>query len=300
MNLDRRPVTRMAEASAPLAAWLADGVAVALDRRASCRVEPASGVAIEDKAALLRCAGSSLSTSEWPAGLDALVRVLRAAGLETELRASAHGRVPASTGLGVAAALGLAAACAAAAACGQPLSAEAAARLVEDALGPAPELNLGLAVARLGTGATLEAGGARRLAADPARLEQALLLADSGVPARPGPPGPAPERLERLRGELAAALEQGDDARVPGLIAAAWSERVALTPEVATPEAQPVLELARRAGGAGRPCGPGGGGLLLLWLPAEAVTALRADLAQAGLRVFPCRLDVLGVEVEAG
>jgi galactokinase/mevalonate kinase-like predicted kinase len=298
VTTDPRVPKRGAEASAPLAALLADGVAVALDRRASCRIEPAAEITLEDKAALLRFAGATLSEATLPPGLIPLASVLRALGLERELRASAHGRVPASTGLGVVAALALAAATAATRACEQAFSAAAAMRLVEQALGPSPALRLALASAHLGQVVTLEHGQVRRVAADPARVEQALLLVDSGVPARPVPAVDAPERVEAGRVALVAALEQGDDARVPEAIASAWAERVAHTPEVATPEAEHVLELARRAGGAGRPCGPGGGGLLLLWLPPDTQTGLRAELTQAGLRVFPCRLDLLGLDIE--
>lgn len=292
-------LTRVAEASAPLAALLADGLALAIDRRASCRVEPAVGLMLEDKGALLRFTGAALDAAEVPPGLQALARVLHASGAPSALHAVAHGRVPTSTGLGVLAALGLSAASAISVACEQRRDDEAAARCVEGALGTSPALRLALAASRLGQAVAFgEDGGVRRVAADPAWLEQALMLVDTGVPARLLPAGDD-ERPAPRASELVMALEQGADLDVPTLIAAAWAERVAQVPAVATPEVESVLALARRAGGAGRPCGPGGGGLVLLWLPVGAHAALRVALTQAGLRVFPCRLDLLGLDVEA-
>jgi hypothetical protein len=291
---------RSAEAGAPVCARLTDGIAIALDRRASGRVERrAAGVRLESKQALARVEGDRLADLRVPAALAALREVLLAGGFDERVGAVVQARVPADTGLSpdLAATVASAAAGLCLARGGVPAP-EDVARLVERAFRDAGE---GGGVDPLVLWTALRGGCQRRLgtevrpvALDPAWIEQSLLLADSGVPARPRAGGCGPSPVDAA---LETALHAKDGEALPRLIAAGWEAACARDPGVATPEAEAALHLARAAGGAGRPCGPGGGGLLLLWFPPDARAQVVEGLRQAGRRSFPCRVDLLGLDL---
>jgi hypothetical protein len=62
------------------------------------------------------------------------------------------------------------------------------------------------------------------------------------------------------------------------------------------PAVERIVALVGEHGGAARPCRPGAGGLVAVWIPAERRAPLLAGLREAGARTFPCRVDLLGVE----
>ncbi len=285
------------EAGAPARALLARGVAVALDRRATCRLERApGGVALAWKDALARAEADRLGELRAPVALQAWPPLLTRLGVTDGVRIEGQARVPASAGLATDTALLVAIAAAALRALGQ-LADEARIAPALAALG-ADALDVWMAL----YGGLGQAGvdGPAEVVSDPAWVEQALMLADVGLPARSdvSPLAPSVEERELAR-ELAAALAACDDLATPQLIARAWQAQRAIDPQAETPAAAGVLSVARALGGAGRPCGPRGGGLLLLWLPPDAHDAARTRLRIDGVRLHGCRVDVLGLECEA-
>ena len=72
---------------------------------------------------------------------------------------------------------------------------------------------------------------------------------------------------------------------------------------VAAPQAEHIAGVVRAAGGAARVCGGGDGGILAVWAPPGARgpgrrEAVPAAARQAGLRLFPARVDLRGLDVE--
>jgi galactokinase/mevalonate kinase-like predicted kinase len=281
---------RVVEATAPCRVDLeggepgGPGVAVAIDRRVGCRVETGiEGVELES---------DSLAA-----------RVLAALGLERGVRVSTHSRVPEGSGLGEEVALAVALTGALAAALGRELSPEAIVRLAADAArGAAPEADRTAAETAVRGGAVVAAPGGGEgdgavLEADPGRIEECLMLVDAGAQASAPPPPPAAARSVR------AALLEGRFEDVVDLWVEEWAARERLSPGWPPPEAGRLAALVRTAGGAARLCGAGRGRVLAVWAPPgprgpgprEAVQfALRA----AGVRAFPARVDLRGLEVE--
>ncbi len=94
------------------------------------------------------------------------------------------------------------------------------------------------------------------------------------------------------------ALLAGDEAAVGEAIAAEWSARRRLAPEVCPPELAHLADEALTAGAAAvKACGAGGGGSLLLWHPPEQRGAIEAALLAAapGARVLARGLANEGV-----
>jgi galactokinase/mevalonate kinase-like predicted kinase len=160
--------------------------------------------------------------------------------------------------------------------------------------------------------------GAEVLPVDAARIEECLLLVDGGRPPRP-PRGGGDlvrahvEENERVRagvGAVAAAARSVREALVDGrfedvteLLAEEWEARKRLAPDVTTPEIDRIVAAAREAGGAGKACGAGEGSVVAIWAPPGrrgpgAREAVERDLVASGLRVFPARVDLRGLEVD--
>ena len=159
-----------------------------------------------------------------------------------------------------------------------------------------------------------DTGGGRPegLGVDPARVEESLLLVDSGSTrpaeedgsgAAEGKDGPgARDELARVARELRHALTEGRFEEVVDLFAAEWEARKLVSPRVTTVEIDRVVDLVRGAGGAARACGPGPGGLVAAWAPPGERApgrreAVEEALAGASLRVFPARVDLLGLDL---
>ncbi len=84
--------------------------------------------------------------------------------------------------------------------------------------------------------------------------------------------------------ECRAAIVVRNERAVGRAIAAEWQARRRLAPEVSTPELERVIEAGLGAGAlAGKACGAGGGGSVLLWtVPADREAVAAAALAAAG------------------
>lgn len=296
-------------------------VAVALDRRAYCRVATTgSGVRVESKDTLLKLQVPSVA--DLPnEGVPGLVRgVLLALGARSGLDVITQARVPFETGLGSSFALAVAIAAATTRALGRALVPEALPELTRGlpgGLGAEPGAGVDTLAAIQGGAlaapiVSKHPESAARLQVDPGRIEQCLLLVDpaSGPPLEKTVSRPSPDEaaVRGMLATIAAGAERVRDALVAGQTSAV-SDLVAAEHEawrslgLDTGPADAVARLVRTSGGAARACGRGPKSLVLVWAepggrgpgPREAVAdALKA----AGYRSFPCRVDLRGLEVE--
>lgn len=312
---------RVVEVTAPLCLCLADGapraateapgvvaVRLAIDRRASCVVRPRErGVVFES-----RDSGEKVEAAEFPeltasGGTLAPLAgaIIRLLGVDAGLHITTHSPVPVNSGLPVLATLSLAMTGAIASLTSRGLTPAQVASLATQAVEPvvAPRFSLsadGFLTPFVG-GAHLVEGSRsslrwRSLAADPARLEECILLVDAG----PTDGAPSPERSSAGTGfpdGVVAALEAGRMEDVTRLIAENWDARAS---ETGDPGLRRIAEIAREAGGAIRPCAPGRGGLVLAWaVPggrgSGARERLEAALRKEGFRLLPVRVDLRGL-----
>jgi galactokinase/mevalonate kinase-like predicted kinase len=286
-------------------------VTVAIDRRAWCRVESGiDGVRIESKDTLRRVEGGDLEEALAKGASPVVGRVLRAMGVASGVRVVTQCRVPEGSGLGESSALAAAAAGALARVRGAVLDSDAVARIAEEADEPKWGVTTEhrechtavrggvLALHPEGTGLRAEA-----LAIDPARIEESLLLIDAGRPSPAGGRDEARGALPSIASRVLEALLAGRFEDVIGLWAEEWEARRCPPAGWPAAEAERIAGVVREAGGAARVCGGGEGGVLALWATPGArgrgrreavVEAARA----AGLRLFPARVDLRGLDVE--
>lgn len=301
-------------------------VNVAIDRRASCRVETgAEGVTIESKDTQQKAVGRDVSEVLGGGALSLAAYILRALGIETGVRVTTQSRVPAGSGLGGSSALAVTIAAAAARATGREIGHDGLWPIVRDAeaqcIGVPTGIQDYLAAIHGGVlGLHLETGGVRveRLAVDPAAVEECLQLVDAGATRFSGINNwdvfkgqidgdarvqGALGEIARVAGAVRAALVERRLGDVAGLMAQEWEARKRLAPGVTTPEIDRIAELARGSGGAAKVCGAGGGGMVAVW----ATTGERGEgsreragreLLAAGFRGVPFRVDLRGLEVE--
>lgn len=329
--------SRVVEATAPACLDLAGGglapargvdpdavsaaVSVAIDRRASCRVETGTpGLYVESKDAPFRVLGRNVDELLAAGCAPLIPAVLRFLGIDSGLKITFQSRTPAGLGLGEDALVVAVSAAVLRAVGGDPEPDEIV-RVAHDVLTALPRAAQA-GVPRLqpafqgGTWAFhLEPGAARaeRLEADPGRVEESLLLVDTGgaaVPEIAREPALAQPGSEQVAREIAAlarevghALAGHRYADVGGLIAREWELRKRLNPARDTPEVDRVVDIARAAGGAARTCGGGGAGLMLIWAqPGQGGEGSRErverGLRDAGLRILPLRVDLRGLEVD--
>jgi hypothetical protein len=293
----------IAEATAPCRVELAGGaeagatVGVAIDRRAWCRVETGvEGVEVESKDALRKAWGRSLSEIPASGPLGLAARVLRGLGVEDGVRVVCQSRVPAGSGLGEAAALAVAVAAATARAVGRGLEAPDIARVAGEAAGAVADSSVAARGGVLATGAGRPE--AEALAVDPGRVEESLLLIQCDTPVDGGGSAAATvvgSVAERVR----EAFARGRFEDIVDLWVEEWEAREAGIPE----GVRQIAGIVREAGGAVRAPGGAGGSVLAAWAPPgqrgpgcrEAV--LRAA-REAGLRLFPARVDLRGLDVQ--
>jgi D-glycero-alpha-D-manno-heptose-7-phosphate kinase len=292
----------------------------AIDRRAWARVETGvTGVRIESKDTLAKAEGRDVS--EVLGGGGSLVAyILRALGIDSGVKVVTHSRVPAGSGLGGSSALAVAIVAAAARAFGKELDADSMWPVVRDAeaqnMGVPAGMQDHLAAIHGGVlGIHLDPGAVRaaRLATDPARVEESLLLVDAGVTRFSGINNwevfkgqidgneqvrGALGRIVSAAGRLRDALEAHRYDDVAPLMDDEWQARKQLAPGVTTPEIDRIAELAREAGGAAKVCGAGGGGMVAVWAVPGKREKAQAAIRDAGFKVVPFRVDLRGLEVE--
>ena len=304
-------MARVVEATAPCRVDLAGGgpgasvLAVAIDRRVSCRVETGpSGVELESRDTLRKASAPDLNAVGEVPSLGLAVEVLRALDVRTGLRVTTQTRLADGTGLGDAGALAVALTGAVARALGRDLSSDdvlrVAAEAARHAARDAPAAGAEAAAVHGGIVAVEHgaAAGAEVLPVDPARVEESLLLVDTGRAARSVPPV-SRDATDAVR----AALLAGRLEEILDLWAEDWKagrEGVAGWPP---PEAGRVTDVVLAAGGATRLCGVGRGRVLAVWAPpgprgAGRREAVQAALRSCGVRLFAGRVDLRGLDVE--
>jgi len=154
---------------------------------------------------------------------------------------------------------------------------------------------------------------AERLATDPARIEESLLLVDAGVTRFSGINNwevfkgqiDGDEGVRRSLSEIVAAARALKDAlvahayaEVVPLMAAEWAARKRLAPGVTSPEIDRIAEAAESAGGAAKVCGAGGGGMVSVWATPGRRAGVEAALHGAGFKPIAFRLDLRGLEID--
>jgi D-glycero-alpha-D-manno-heptose-7-phosphate kinase len=301
-------------------------VTVAIDRRAWCRVETGvAGVHLESKDSLQKAEGKNVSDLLGHGGLSLVAHILHSLGIETGVRVTTQAKVPTGAGLGGSSALATAVAGAAARATGRDLAPTDLWPTLRDVetqcLGIPRGVQDYLTAIHGGVLAVhLDPGAVRveRLETDPGRVEESLILVDSGVTRSPGlnnwgllkGQGEGSPRVGESLAAIASAARRVRQAlvsacyeEVGALLVEEWEARKRLEPGVTTPEIDRIAEVAAAAGGGAKVCGAGGGGLVAVWAtPGERSPGTRerveAALRAAGFRSFPVRVDLLGLELE--
>jgi len=301
-------------------------VGVGIDRRAWARVETGvDGVHVESKDTLVKARAATVSELLGADPRSLVAHVLGALGVESGLRVVTQSRVPVGSGLGGPLAVAVAVAAAVCHTRGRAVDPDRLGPIVRDAEArstgrPAGILAPHVALRGGALALHLEPGTARvePLELDPARVEECLLLVDASASRVAGLDSWAvckrrvegDEETVRSLAKIAAvargvreALLEGRFLDVVDLLGEEWEARKRLGSAVTTPEVDRVVETARAAGGAARACGPRGGGVVAVWAPPGGRGAGRREavehaLTAAGVRVFPARVDLRGLELD--
>ena len=329
-------MTRAVEATAPTRIDLAGGtldiwplylfhpgavtVNAAIDRRAWCRVETNhEGVRIESKDTLRKAEGRDVSEVLGGGELSLVANILRALDIETGVKVITQSRVPSGSGLGGSSALSVAVAAALRAAFDRKIDPDELWPVVRDAeaqtIGVPTGVQDYLAAIHGGVlGIHLEPGELRveKLATDPARVEECLILVDSGVSHFSGLNNwevfkgqiDGQENVRKCLGEIVAAAKGAREALVSGryddvgaFMSAEMQSRVRLAPGVSSPEIDRIREAAASAGGAAKVCGAGGGGCLFCLVPPADLPKVREALADGGAGILDFRIETAGLQV---
>ncbi|MGB6430518.1 MAG: hypothetical protein WBF06_08025, partial [Candidatus Acidiferrales bacterium] len=108
------------------------------------------------------------------------------------------------------------------------------------------------------------------------------------------------EKIAAVAREVRAALERNDWANLGRLIREEWDFRRRNLPTISTPLIDRILAAARREGAlAGKVCGAGGGGCMVLLIEPDARTRVEAAVAKSGAQLLPLRIDRQGVQLTA-
>jgi D-glycero-alpha-D-manno-heptose-7-phosphate kinase len=296
-------------------------VNAAIDRRAWCRVETGhEGVRIESKDTQRKAEGRDVSEVLGSGELALVANILRALDIETGVKVITQSRVPSGSGLGGSSALSVAVAAALRAAFDRKIDPDELWPVVRDAeaqtIGVPTGVQDYLAAIHGGVlGIHLEPGELRveKLATDPARVEECLLLVDSGVSHFSGLNNwevfkgqiDGQANVRKCLGEIVAAAKGAREALVTGryddvgaFMAAEMASRIRLAPGVSSPEIDRIKEAAASAGGAAKVCGAGGGGMVSVWATPGKREGVQAALQAAGFKPIPFRLDLRGLEID--
>ncbi|HVR42620.1 MAG TPA: hypothetical protein VMS56_04175 [Thermoanaerobaculia bacterium] len=105
--------------------------------------------------------------------------------------------------------------------------------------------------------------------------------------------------ISRISMEMEAALEAHDLAAAGAALDREWAARKRLVDGISTPEVDAVIETAKRAGAwAGKVCGAGGGGCIVILTPAEARETVIAALRNAPGRTLDVSPVGNGLSIE--
>jgi len=107
-------------------------------------------------------------------------------------------------------------------------------------------------------------------------------------------------RIRDLAEEMRAAVAARDPDALARVLAAEWTERRRLAPVVSNPAIERLLDAARRAGArAGKVCGAGGGGCMVLAVDDTAGDTVAPAVRAAGGRTLDFRPDDRGLSVRS-
>ncbi len=106
------------------------------------------------------------------------------------------------------------------------------------------------------------------------------------------------ERISDVAQKMRVAMEKPDWQEAGRLMTEEWSFRKRNLPTISTKTIDRVIEGARRNGAlAGKVCGAGGGGCVVLLIEPDARERVEMAIIEAGAQVLPMRIDRQGVQV---
>jgi len=106
------------------------------------------------------------------------------------------------------------------------------------------------------------------------------------------------ERISQVAQKLRGALEEANWNLAGALMREEWSFRKRNLPTISTPIIDRAIAGARRNGAlAGKVCGAGGGGCVVLLIKPEAREGVECAIREAGAKVLPVKIDRQGVRV---
>ena len=106
------------------------------------------------------------------------------------------------------------------------------------------------------------------------------------------------ERISDVAQNLRVALEAADWQEAGRLMREEWSFRKRNLPTISTKKIDQVIDGALRSGAlAGKVCGAGGGGCVVLLIEPEARHRVESAILEAGAQLIPVTIDRHGVEV---
>lgn len=161
----------------------------------------------------------------------------------------------------------------------------------------------------------MQIGKVRReaLAVDQDRLEEHLLLCYTGVPRNSGINNwevykrhvdaereifELFERIVEATEEMRRVIESGEYQGVANALDREWSTRRQLAPGISTPLIEQLFSEAKKAGAlAGKVCGAGGGGCVVLAVDPERKEEVVSAATQLGVEVLPFRIVQQGLQV---
>ena len=106
------------------------------------------------------------------------------------------------------------------------------------------------------------------------------------------------EHISQIAQKMRVALESGDWKETGRLMHAEWAFRRRNLPTISTKTIDAIINGARRKGAlAGKVCGAGGGGCVVLLIEPDARERVEKAIAEAGGAVLPMTIDRQGVQV---
>src|SRR5881397_2133815 len=106
------------------------------------------------------------------------------------------------------------------------------------------------------------------------------------------------ERISEVAQEMRIAMEKPDWQEAGRLMREEWSFRKRNLPTISTKTIDRVIDNARRNGAlAGKVCGAGGGGCVVLLIEPDARDRVENTIREAGAEVLPMTIDRQGVQV---
>jgi D-glycero-alpha-D-manno-heptose-7-phosphate kinase len=108
------------------------------------------------------------------------------------------------------------------------------------------------------------------------------------------------ERISTVAQQLRGALESANWTEAGRLMREEWAFRKRNLPTISTNKIDRVIDGALRSGAlAGKVCGAGGGGCVVLLIEPGARTRVEAAILEAGAQVLPVSIDRHGVQVNS-